>query len=87
MVYNLIQSADNDLERASRGIIIIDEIDKKTADGTEHDVAGVEVLKSLLKIIEGSTVMVQPEDFMEEPVPFNTQNNYIYGRISWIKQN
>ena len=74
MIYNLIQSADNDLERASRGIIIIDEIDKKTADGTEHDVAGVEVLKSLLKIIEGSTVMVQPEDFMEEPVPFNTQN-------------
>lgn len=74
MVYNLIQSADGDLESASRGIIIIDEIDKKTADGAEHDVAGVEVLKSLLKIIEGTTVLVEPADFMEEPIPFNTQN-------------
>lgn len=74
MVYNLVQSADHDLELASRGIIIIDEIDKKTADGTEHDVAGVEVLKSLLKIIEGTTVMLEPADFMEEPVAFNTEN-------------
>ena len=74
MIYNLIQSADHDIERASRGIIVIDEIDKKTADGAEHDVAGVEVLKSLLKIIEGTTVLVEPHDFMEDAISFDTQN-------------
>lgn len=74
MIYNLIQNADNDFEEASRGIIIIDEIDKKTANGAEHDVAGVEVLKSLLKIIEGTTIMIDPMDFFGDPIPFNTQN-------------
>lgn len=74
MLYNLIQSADHDLSKAWNGIIVIDEIDKKTADGTEHDVAGVEVLKSLLKIIEGTTVMVEPPDFMDDPIPFDTSN-------------
>lgn len=74
MIDNLIQSADNDIAKAWNGIIVVDEIDKKAADGVEHDVAGVEVLKSLLKIIEGTTVMVAPPDFMGDPIPFDTQN-------------
>lgn len=74
IVYNLIRSAEDDFYKAYNGIIVIDEIDKKSASGMEHDVAGVEVLKSWLKIIEGTTVYIEPEDFISEPVPFDTSN-------------
>ena len=73
MIFNLIQSTD-DIAKAWNGIIVIDEIDKKAASGEQNDVAGVEVLKSLLKIIEGTTVMIPPPDFMGELIPFDTQN-------------
>ena len=60
MIYNLLDNADNDYEKASKGILAIDEIDKKLGhEDTSNDVAGVEVLKSLLKIIEGTTVKVE----------------------------
>ena len=64
MIYNLLDNADNDYEKASKGILAIDEIDKKLGhEDTSNDVAGVEVLKSLLKIIEGTTVKVElPND-------------------------
>lgn len=39
MIYNLLENAQNDFERAQNGIIIIDEIDKKAGHG-EHDVSG-----------------------------------------------
>lgn len=74
MIYNLLENADGDLQRAWNGIIVIDEIDKKAGRGDEHDPAGVEVLKSLLKIIEGTTVMVDISHFMGEFIPFDTQN-------------
>ncbi|MBR3163663.1 MAG: AAA family ATPase [Clostridia bacterium] len=74
MVFNLIENADNDIARAWNGIIVIDEIDKKANSGDQHDVAGVEVLKSLLKIIEGTTVMVPPPDYMGDLIPFDTHN-------------
>ena len=53
MLENLLEAADYDLEKAQRGMLIIDEIDKKAGKDTS-DVSGVEVLKSLLKIIEGA---------------------------------
>lgn len=74
MIFNLLESADNDIAKAWNGIIVIDEIDKKAGSGEQHDVAGVEVLKSLLKIIEGTTVMVPPPDYMGELIPFDTHN-------------
>ena len=75
MVFNLIENADYDIVKAQNGIIVIDEIDKKANSGDQHDVAGAEVLKSLLKIIEGSTVMVPtPDYFMGELIPFDTSN-------------
>ena len=74
MIFNLIESADDDIAKAWNGIIVIDEIDKKANSGDQHDVAGVEVLKSLLKIIEGTTVMVPPPDYMGELIPFDTSN-------------
>ena len=75
MIYNLIENAKNDMEKAQNGIIIIDEIDKK-AGHEAHDVSGTEVLKSLLKIIEGTTIKIpSPDDpFTEELIDFDTKN-------------
>ena len=76
MVYNLIDNANGDLERAEKGIIVIDEIDKKAGRGIERDVAGAEVLKSLLKIIEGTTIAyISPENIIDEEfTSFDTKN-------------
>lgn len=75
MIYNLYEKANQDIERAQNGVIVIDEIDKKAGKGfsDERDVSGREVLNSLLKIIEGSTIEV-PTD--EEPysIDFDTSN-------------
>lgn len=75
MIYNLIENAKKDMEKAQNGIIIIDEIDKK-AGHEAHDVSGSEVLKSLLKIIEGTTIKIpSPDDpFAEELIDFDTKN-------------
>lgn len=75
MVYNLLRNADFDAKRAQRGIIIIDEIDKKVGEDM-HDVSGVEVLNSLLKIIEGTT-MIMPafrDPFDDEEIQFDTSH-------------
>lgn len=58
MIYNLLESADYDIEKAQNGILVIDEIDKKAGSGIANDVSGSEVLKSLLKIIEGTTIIL-----------------------------
>ena len=75
MIYNLLENAQYDLERAQNGIIIIDEIDKK-AGHEAHDVSGVEVLKSLLKIIEGTKIKVAigGDVFSRKIVDFDTKN-------------
>ena len=75
MIYNLLENADFNIERAQRGIIIIDEIDKKVGH-VDHDVSGTEVLKSLLKIIEGTIIKI-PKSFKvfeEKFVDFDTKN-------------
>ena len=74
MIFKLIENADGDLAKAESGMIIIDEIDKKSMKGEEHDPAGVEVLNSLLKIIEGTVLSIDPTQFMGELIPFNTQD-------------
>lgn len=57
-VVNLINVAGTDLVKASRGIIVFDEMDKKTDSGNrESGVATTSVQESLLKLVEGSTVM------------------------------
>lgn len=75
MIYNLIENANRNIEKAQNGIIVIDEIDKK-AGNEEHDVAGTEVLKSLLKIIEGTIIQIPSLDdpFSEELINFDTKN-------------
>lgn len=75
MIFNLLENSRFDFDKAQNGIIIIDEIDKKAGHG-EHDVSGVEVLKSLLKIIEGTRIKIpNPSDpFAEDLIDFDTKN-------------
>ncbi len=56
----LLANADNDVEKAERGIIFIDEIDKiaKKKNTTSRDVSGESVQQGLLKLLEGSEVEV-----------------------------
>lgn len=60
VVSKLLAAADNDVEKAERGIIFIDEIDKigKKKDTNTRDVSGESVQQELLKLLEGSMVDV-----------------------------
>ncbi|MBE5921698.1 MAG: ATP-dependent Clp protease ATP-binding subunit ClpX [Lachnospiraceae bacterium] len=60
VVSKLLAAADNDVEKAERGIIFIDEIDKiaKKQNAHSRDVSGESVQQGLLKLLEGSEVEV-----------------------------
>ncbi len=64
VLQKLLASADGDIKKAERGIVFIDEIDKKASKGQENtsitrDVSGEGVQQALLKLIEGNIVDVQ----------------------------
>lgn len=72
ILLRLIQAADYDINRAEKGIIYVDEIDKTTRKSADNpsitrDVSGEGVQQALLKIIEGTVANVPPQGGRKHP--------------------
>ncbi len=76
LITRLLAASDNNIELAQRGIIFIDEIDKKSKKGesstVSRDVSGEGVQQALLKMIEGTIIKV-PDDY-DDMIEFDTKD-------------
>ncbi|MBF0542867.1 MAG: ATP-dependent Clp protease ATP-binding subunit ClpX [Candidatus Riflebacteria bacterium] len=82
VLLNLIRSADYDIQRAEKGIVYVDEIDKVARKGENvsitRDVSGEGVQQALLKMLEGKIAHVPPQGGRKHPhaeyIPINTKD-------------
>lgn len=79
IVTRLVTAAGGDVKKAERGIIFIDEMDKKRGKGGDgasgtRDVSGEGVQQGLLKLLEGTEVMVAPQGKGKDLIKLNTKN-------------
>lgn len=82
IISRLLQAADYDVEKAQKGIVYIDEIDKITkksaSPSASRDISGEGVQQGLLKIIEGTVASVPPQpgkrNIQQEYIQINTKN-------------
>ncbi len=78
----LLQAADNDVKKAEKGIVYVDELDKIARKGDNasltRDVSGEGVQQALLKLLEGSTANIPPQGGRKHPeqkmIQINTEN-------------
>ena len=68
-IHRLLAAANYDVERAERGIVCLDEVDKIATAKVSHgkDVSGEGVQQALLKIIEGTTIQIQAKPERNAP--------------------
>lgn len=87
MLKDLLDAADGDLEKAQKGIIFLDELDKirKTSGGKNgKDVGGEAVQQGILRIVEGGTHKVQKNKQTGDTIDFNTDNVLFIGGGAFV---